>query len=48
MKLDFPLDTFIEKKSSGNTLAPENDSREAVVINDIVGALADLVKANVK
>ena len=44
LKVNFDLDDFIEKKSSGNTLAPEDDSREAVVVTDVVGALADLVE----
>jgi hypothetical protein len=44
LKIEFPLDEFVEKKTSGNTLAPEGDSREAVIVTDIAGNLADLVK----
>jgi len=40
----FPLDSLVERKSSGNTLAPEGDSREAVISSEISGNLAKLLK----
>ncbi|MDB4261348.1 DUF2800 domain-containing protein [bacterium] len=44
LKVNFDLDDFIEKKSSGNTLAPEDDSREAVIVTDTVGHLATIME----
>jgi hypothetical protein len=43
-KIDFSLDDFIEQKSSGTTLAPESDSRDAVIVTDTVGHLAEMMK----
>jgi len=38
------LEEFVEKKSSGTTIAVESDKREAVVVTDIVGKLNDIMK----
>jgi hypothetical protein len=35
---------LIEKKSSGTTLAPEQDSREAVIATAITGEFARIMK----
>lgn len=37
------LDLFIEKISTGTTIAPESDKRDAVVITDVVGHLAEIM-----
>jgi hypothetical protein len=42
-KIDVDLEPLITKSSSGTTLAPENDPREAVVITDVVGELAEMM-----
>lgn len=41
---DYDLSGFIIAESSGTTLAPEDDSREAVVMSDTKGHLADMMK----
>jgi len=43
-KIDFDLDKYVEVKSSGTTLAPEDDSRDAVIVTDTVGHLAEMMK----
>ena len=43
-KVEFDLDQFIEKVSPGTTLAPESHSSEAVVIGEVNGELAKLMK----
>ena len=42
-KLDFPLDPYTVKESSGTTLAPDSDIREAVIVSDVTGKLEDMV-----
>ena len=42
--IDLNLDRLIEKKSSGTTLAPEQDSREAVIATAITGEFARIMK----
>lgn len=46
LKLEFPLDDYVEKKSSGTTLAPEHDSREPVVVSENPDALKKLIEDN--
>ncbi len=41
---DLDLSEFIVSKSSGTTLAPEGDSREAVVVSDVQGHLKEIMK----
>jgi hypothetical protein len=43
-KVEFDLDEFIVSKSSGNTIATEDDSRDAVLVSDIQGDLAEMMK----
>ena len=43
-KVVIDLEEFIVSKSSGTTLADEDDSREAVVVSDVQGHLADMMK----
>jgi hypothetical protein len=44
MKKCVDIEAFFETKSSGTTLAQEDDSREAVITSDIPDNLAALVK----
>ena len=41
---ELDLDEFIVSKSSGTTLATEDDSREAVVVSDVQGHLKDMME----
>ena len=43
-KVNIDLTPFIKSESGGTTLAPENDSRDAVLASDIIGHLDTLVK----
>ena len=43
-KVEIDLDEFIVSKSSGNTIATEDDSREAVIVSDIQGELSEMMK----
>jgi len=43
-KVEFDLDEFIVSKSSGTTLAAADDSRDAVIVTDVQGHLADIMK----
>lgn len=42
-KVDIDLSGFIIKTSTGTTLAQESDSREAVVVTDVTGHLAEMM-----
>tara|TARA_R100001530_G_scaffold13727_7_gene12581 strand:- start:1008 stop:2171 length:1164 start_codon:yes stop_codon:yes gene_type:complete len=42
-KIEIDLNRFIEKVSTGTTIAPENDKRDAVVVTDVVGHLAKIM-----
>jgi hypothetical protein len=42
-KVDIDLSEFIIKTSTGTTLAQESDSREAVVVTDVTGHLAEMM-----
>lgn len=43
-EVNIDLETFIVSESSGTTLAPESDKREAVIVSDVQGHLADMMK----
>ena len=43
-KDNIDLSEFTVTESSGTTLAPESDSRDAVIVSDVQGHLADIVK----
>ena len=43
-KVEFDLNEFIVSSSTGTTLAKADDSREAVVVSDVQGHLADMMK----
>lgn len=42
-KVKIDLDPFIIKTSSGTTLAPDSDDREAVVVTDVTGHLKEMM-----
>ena len=41
---DIDLSEFIVSESSGTTLAPEDDSRDAVIVSDVQGHLKEMMK----
>ena len=43
MKVDIDLSEFIISTSSGTTIAPESDSREAVKVTEVSGHLAEIM-----
>lgn len=43
-EVNIDLSSFIKSESSGTTLAPESDKRDAVMVSDVQGHLAELMK----
>jgi hypothetical protein len=41
---ELDLEEFIVSKSSGTTIATDDDSRDAVIVSDVQGHLADMMK----